>query len=60
MRPKSIKVSSNLLNWFVPGEGGAGLGNEIGRDLSRGHLALEVKVHSPLCQVNDIINPVPT
>lgn len=57
VRPKSIKVSSNLLKSFVlRGE----LVNEIGRQLSRGHHPSEVKVHTPCCQVNYITNPVPT
>lgn len=57
VRPKSIKVSSNLLKSFVlRGE----LVNEIGRHLSHGHHPSEVKVHTPCCQVNYIINRVPT
>lgn len=56
-RPKSIKVSSNLLKSFaLRGE----LVNEIGRHLSRGNHPSEVKVHTPCCQVNYIINPVAT
>lgn len=31
--------------------------NEIGRDLSRGHHPLEVKVHTPRSRVNSIIYP---
>lgn len=57
MRPKSIKVSGNLLKSFVLG---GELVNEIGRHLSRGHHPSEVKVHTPRCQVNYFINPVPT
>lgn len=44
VRPKSIKVSSNLLKSFaLRGE----LVNQIARPLSRGHHPSEVKVHTP-------------
>ena len=57
VRPKSIKVSSNLLKSFVQwGE----LVNEIGRPLSRGRHPSEVRGHAPCCQVTYFINRGPT